>query len=164
LWAALSTSLGQIQRGSTLHWREGDLEERRVVGQPIALVRREEEEMHYMVEDSFESIREYWVHAWLRAKNKGIKALASPQFPVSRFDDAIREIWMTPVARSKTTWKARAVASMSGCTSPFTDEGVALDGADTSSILICPKCIYFPKHFCCCFSSNLCVLNRTNTD
>jgi hypothetical protein len=30
--------------------------------------------------------------------------------------------------------------------------------------LICPKCIYFPEHFCYCFSSNLCVLNTTNTD
>jgi hypothetical protein len=28
--------------------------------------------------------------------------------------------------------------------------------------LIRPKCIYFPKHFCYCFSSNLCVLNTTN--
>jgi hypothetical protein len=24
------------------------------------------------------------------------------------------------------------------------------------------KCIYFPEHFCYCFSSNLCVLNTTN--
>jgi hypothetical protein len=27
-----------------------------------------------------------------------------------------------------------------------------------------PKRIYFPEHFCCCFSSNLCVLNTTNMD
>jgi hypothetical protein len=27
-----------------------------------------------------------------------------------------------------------------------------------------PKCIYFPEHFRYCFSSNLCVLNTTNTD
>jgi hypothetical protein len=26
------------------------------------------------------------------------------------------------------------------------------------------KRIYFPEHFCYCFSSNLCVLNTTNTD
>jgi hypothetical protein len=25
-----------------------------------------------------------------------------------------------------------------------------------------PKCINFPKHLCCCFSSNLCVLDTTN--
>jgi hypothetical protein len=31
-------------------------------------------------------------------------------------------------------------------------------------LLICPKRIYFPEHFCCCFSSNLRVLNTTNTD
>jgi hypothetical protein len=30
--------------------------------------------------------------------------------------------------------------------------------------LIHPKCIYFSEHFCYCFSSNLCVLNTTNTD
>jgi hypothetical protein len=28
--------------------------------------------------------------------------------------------------------------------------------------LIRPKYIYFPEHFCYCFSSNLCVLNTTN--
>jgi hypothetical protein len=30
--------------------------------------------------------------------------------------------------------------------------------------VIRPKRIYFPEHFCYCFSSNLCVLNTTNTD
>jgi hypothetical protein len=30
--------------------------------------------------------------------------------------------------------------------------------------MIRPKCICFPEHFCYCFSSNLCVLNTTNTD
>jgi hypothetical protein len=30
--------------------------------------------------------------------------------------------------------------------------------------LIRPKRIYFLEHFCYCFSSNLCVLNTTNTD
>jgi hypothetical protein len=30
--------------------------------------------------------------------------------------------------------------------------------------VIRPKRIYFPKHFCYCLSSNLCVLNTTNTD
>jgi hypothetical protein len=33
-----------------------------------------------------------------------------------------------------------------------------------TSALIRPKRIYFPEHFCYCFSSNLCVLNTTNTD
>jgi hypothetical protein len=31
-------------------------------------------------------------------------------------------------------------------------------------VVIHPKRIYFLEHFCCCFSSNLCVLNTTNTD
>jgi hypothetical protein len=30
--------------------------------------------------------------------------------------------------------------------------------------LIRPKRIYFPEHFCYCFSCNLCVLNTTNTN
>jgi hypothetical protein len=30
--------------------------------------------------------------------------------------------------------------------------------------MIRPKRISFPEHFCYCFSSNLCVLNATNTD
>jgi hypothetical protein len=34
----------------------------------------------------------------------------------------------------------------------------------SSRPLIRPKCIHFPEHFCCCYSSNLCVLNTTNTD
>jgi hypothetical protein len=33
-----------------------------------------------------------------------------------------------------------------------------------TSSLIRPKRIYFPEHFCYCFSSNLSVLNTTNTD
>jgi hypothetical protein len=38
-----------------------------------------------------------------------------------------------------------------------------LDQGD-DGFLIRPKHIYFPEHFCCCFSSNLCGLNTTNTD
>jgi hypothetical protein len=35
---------------------------------------------------------------------------------------------------------------------------------EAKASLIRPKRIYFPEHFCYCFSSNLCVLNTTNTD
>jgi hypothetical protein len=35
---------------------------------------------------------------------------------------------------------------------------------DVWRLLIRPKHIYFPEPFCCYFSSNLCVLNTTNTD
>jgi hypothetical protein len=69
---------------------EEDLEEHRVVEESIGSVWREEEEVHHMVEDSFESLREDRVHAWLRAKNKGMKATAYLQIPASRFNDAIR--------------------------------------------------------------------------
>jgi hypothetical protein len=43
--------------------------------------------------------------------------------PVSMFDDAIHEIWMTAMPRRKATWEAWVVASMSGCTNPFAGEG-----------------------------------------
>jgi hypothetical protein len=36
--------------------------------------------------------------------------------------------------------------------------------AKEKEAVIRPKRIYFPEHFCYCFSSNLCVLNATNTD
>jgi hypothetical protein len=55
-----------------------DLEEHRVVEESIELARREEEEVHHAVEESFESLCEDWVCAWLRAKNIGMKAVASP--------------------------------------------------------------------------------------
>jgi hypothetical protein len=41
------------------------------------------------------------------------------------------------------------------------DEG---DDGDAHPSMIRPKCIYFPEHFCCYFSSNLCVLNTSNMD
>jgi hypothetical protein len=68
------------------------------------------------MEDSYESLHEDSVRAWLRAKNTGTKVVASPQFPVSRSDDAIRYIWMTTAARRKAAWEALALASTSGCT------------------------------------------------
>jgi hypothetical protein len=89
---------------------EEDLEEHRVVEESIESARREEEEVHRAVEDSFESLREDRVHAWLRAKNKGMKAAASPQIPASRFNDAIREVWMSAAARRKAAWEAQAAA------------------------------------------------------
>jgi hypothetical protein len=111
---------------------EEDLEEHRMVEESIESVRRGEVEVHHAVVDSFESLCEDRLRAWLRAKNKGMKAAASPQFPMSRFD-AIREIWLTATARRKAAWEARAVASTSGCTNPFTDEGAALDDEDESN-------------------------------
>jgi hypothetical protein len=80
---------------------EEDLEEHTVVEESIESARREEEEVHRAVEDSFESLHEYRVRAWLRAKNKGMKAVASLQIPASRFDDAIREVWMSAAAGAR---------------------------------------------------------------
>jgi hypothetical protein len=80
---------------------EEDLEEHRVVEESIESARREEEEVHHMVEYLFQSLSEDLVQAWLRAKNKGMKATSSLQIPVSSFNDAIREVWMSAEARRK---------------------------------------------------------------
>jgi hypothetical protein len=69
---------------------EEDLEEHKVVEESIGSARHGEEEVHHVVEDSFESLREDRVHALLRAKNKGMKVAAYLQIPASRFNDAIR--------------------------------------------------------------------------
>jgi hypothetical protein len=47
-------------------------------------------------------------------------------------------------------------------TEALQDDVDALDEA--RDVVIRPKRIYFPEHFCYCFSSNLCVLNTTNMD
>jgi hypothetical protein len=57
---------------------------------------------------------------------------------------------------------ACAAASSSLVEAQGTDEST-MDGG-SSAPLIRPKRISFPEHFCYCFSSNLCVLNTTNTD
>jgi hypothetical protein len=54
--------------------REEKLEEHRVVAESIESVLREEEVEHRTVEESFNSLHRGLVRAWLRAKNKGIKA------------------------------------------------------------------------------------------
>jgi hypothetical protein len=85
---------------------EEDLEEHRIVEDSIESVRREEEEVHRMVENSFDSLCQDRVRSWLRAKNKGMTASASLQIPANRFDNAIREVWMSAAARRKATWEA----------------------------------------------------------
>jgi hypothetical protein len=99
---------GLIQRGGHAPVEEeaqgmGEeyLEEHRVVEESIESVWREEEEVHRVVEDSFESLHEDWVCAWLRAKNKGMKAVTSLRTPACRFDNAICEVWMPIAARRK---------------------------------------------------------------
>jgi hypothetical protein len=72
-----------------------------VVEDSIELTRCEEEEMHCAVEDSFKSLCEDRVRAWLRAKYKGMKVAASLQIPASSFDDTIHEVWMSAVAGRK---------------------------------------------------------------
>ena len=90
-----------------------------------------------MVEDSFESLREDRVRAWLRAKKpKGKKdghAVGCLQFPVSRFDE-VAGIWMAILARRKAAWEARVFGAASSYgnhteASGF-GEGVAADDAE----------------------------------
>jgi hypothetical protein len=111
---------------------EEDSEEHKVVEESIESARHGEEEVHHVVEDSFESLRENRLRAWLRDKNKGMKAAACPQFPIRRFD-AICEIWLTAAARHKAVSEARSVASTPGFTNPFIGEGATSDGEDTST-------------------------------
>jgi hypothetical protein len=49
---------------------EKDLEDHSVVEESIASARREEEEVHHALEDSFECLREDRVRAWLRPRTK----------------------------------------------------------------------------------------------
>jgi hypothetical protein len=57
-----------------------DLEDHSVVEESIPSARREDEEVHRTVEDSFECLRADRVRAWLRAKNKGMRATSSSHF------------------------------------------------------------------------------------
>jgi hypothetical protein len=129
--------MGLIRRGEHTHVEEEvegmgkeDLEEHRVVEESIESARHEKEEVRRAVEDSFESLREDWVRAWLRAKNKGMKAAAALQIPANSFNDAICEVWLPTPARRRAAWEAQAAASTSGCTNHFASEGVALNNAD----------------------------------
>jgi hypothetical protein len=72
-----------------------------MVAESIELEWHEEEEVHHTVEHSFESLRGDRMRAWLRAKNKWMKAAACSHFPIRRFN-TIREIWLTAAARRKT--------------------------------------------------------------
>jgi hypothetical protein len=77
---------------------EDDLEEQMVLEQSIESARWEEEAVHRVVEDSFETLCEDWLHAWRCAKKKGKKvghAARVPQFPA----DELAEVWMTALAR-----------------------------------------------------------------
>jgi hypothetical protein len=82
--------------------KEEDLEEHGVVEESITSACCEEEEVHHMVEDSFESLSEDRLRGWPAAKNKGMKATTCPWFPVSRLS-AIHEIWMIVATRRKAT-------------------------------------------------------------
>jgi hypothetical protein len=62
-----------------------------------------------------------------------MKASASLQIPSSRFDDAIRVVWMSIAARCKAAWEPRAAALTSGYNNHFASEGAALNNAEASS-------------------------------
>ena len=70
--------------------QEEDLEEQMVVEESIASARREEEAEHRVVEDSFETLHEDRLRAWLCAKKKGknaVRAAGVPQFPADELAD-----------------------------------------------------------------------------
>jgi hypothetical protein len=60
---------------------EKDLEEQIVLEQSIESARHEEKVVHRVVEDSFETLSEDRLCAWLRAKKKGKKAGHAARVP-----------------------------------------------------------------------------------
>jgi hypothetical protein len=61
--------------------QEEDLEEHMVVEDPIQLAQYEEGVMHRPVEDSFETLGEDRLCAWLHSKKKGKKYFRAAIFP-----------------------------------------------------------------------------------
>jgi hypothetical protein len=83
-----------------------------------------------MVEDSFESLRGSGA-CLAQGQEQRYEGRASLQILGSRFDDAIRNVWMSVAARRKAVWEAWAAASTSGRNNYFTSDGTTLDNADT---------------------------------
>jgi hypothetical protein len=95
--------------------------------------------VHHVVEDSFDTLREDRLHAWLRAKKKGKKvgrALRVPQFST----DELAELWMTALARYMTAFEAEASGTSGQCSDDAeasgSGKGVAVDDGDASDTSI----------------------------
>jgi hypothetical protein len=112
-----------------------DLEEKMVLEESITSIRREKEAEHRMVEDSFETLHDDWLCAWMRAKKKGkktVRASGVPQFPT----DELEELWMTTLTRRGAAREVEA----SGSNRHFADIAetsgsryVAVEDADASN-------------------------------
>jgi hypothetical protein len=75
--------------------------------------------------------------------------------------------WERGMASGGSSWRGARGAHLLG----RGEWGLVVEGAPVDPpvdlpppLLIRPKRISFPEHFCYCFFSNLCVLNATNTD
>jgi hypothetical protein len=92
------------------------------------------------MEDSFETLREDRLHAWLRAKKKCKKAIRAAG--VLQFSaDELAELWMTALARRMAAWEAEASGS-SGKFAYDVEESVskergAVDDAEASDTRNC---------------------------
>jgi hypothetical protein len=113
-----------------------DLEEKMVLEESITSIRREKEAEHRMVEDSFETLHDDWLCAWMRAKKKGkktVRASGVPHFPT----DELEELWMATLTRRVAVREAEAF----GSNRHFADiaktsgsrDGVAIEDAEASN-------------------------------
>jgi hypothetical protein len=86
-----------------------------------------------MVEDSFETLREDRLRAWLRTEKKGKKASHAarvPQFPA----DDLAEVWMIALARHRAAFEEEASGTSGQCADDaealVSAEGVSVDDGD----------------------------------
>jgi hypothetical protein len=87
---------------------------------------------------------------------------SSPSYPL------VVLLWQLPLCRAGTSASCSSTRKHLPSLHPY-EAALSVTTCSTSPpvtqrSVIHPKRIYFPEHFCCCFSSNFCVLDTTNTD
>jgi hypothetical protein len=75
--------------------------------QSIELARHEEEDVHRMVDESFETLRKDRLRGWLRARKKCKKADRTARVPLFPAEE-LAQLWMTALARRRATFEAEA--------------------------------------------------------
>jgi hypothetical protein len=110
---------------------EDDLEEQMVLEQSIESARWEEEAVHRVVEDSFETLHEDRMHAKKKGKKAG-RETRVPQFPA----DELADLWMTALAKRRAAFEAEASDTSGDCAddaeASSSREGVAINDGDAS--------------------------------
>jgi hypothetical protein len=94
-------------------------------------VRREEETVHRVLDDSFETLCEERLCACLHAKTKGKKAGRTSRV-LHFLADELAELWMTALARCRAAFEAEA--SFSSVNAPMTPKYQAPERAYPSTM------------------------------